>query len=234
MRADPFLQEVLFWKIAFSYKTESNSEFPRMLPMFSFHSRVEDDFEKLLEVTSKPKPKVPPKPPLPQKPAVSLRSTNSPSVAKQKENRIQTMSEVDILQYIQENESINNQDTSLFWIYVFLKPDDAFLAPPPNELKWQELTRCFYCHHAHLCTRIQRAASLSSRTSLWGFQNSAAVALDFQGFAGNVDKDVVLQIVCCCFGQLLKMVRMLYTWQLWVMSNKWSEAWQDAVPVIFR
>ncbi|NXI30315.1 H1BP3 protein, partial [Sterrhoptilus dennistouni] len=76
--------------------------------------RVEDDFEKLLEVTSKPKPKVPPKPPLPQKPAVFPRSTNSPSVAKQKENRIQTMSEVDILQYIQENESINNQDTSLF------------------------------------------------------------------------------------------------------------------------
>ncbi|XP_057876559.1 HCLS1-binding protein 3 [Melospiza georgiana] len=76
--------------------------------------RVEDDFEKLLEVTSKPKPKVPPKPPLPQKPEVAPRSTNSPSLAKQKENRIQTMNEVDILQYIQENESINNQDTSLF------------------------------------------------------------------------------------------------------------------------
>lgn len=82
--------------------------------MFSFHSRVEDDFEKLLEVTSKPKPKVPPKPPLPQKPTVAPRSTNSPSLEKQKENRIQTMNEVDILQYIQENESINNQDTSLF------------------------------------------------------------------------------------------------------------------------
>ncbi|KAM7060860.1 HCLS1-binding protein 3 isoform 2-T2 [Acridotheres tristis] len=76
--------------------------------------RVEDDFEKLLEVTSKPKPKVPPKPPLPQKPTVAPRSSNSPSLAKQKENRIQTMNEVDILQYIQENESINNQDTSLF------------------------------------------------------------------------------------------------------------------------
>nr|XP_030125838.3 HCLS1-binding protein 3 isoform X1 [Taeniopygia guttata] len=76
--------------------------------------RVEDDFEKLLEVTSKPKPKVPPKPPLPQKPAAPPMSTNSPSVAEQKENRIQMMSEVDILQYIQENESINNQDTSLF------------------------------------------------------------------------------------------------------------------------
>ncbi|XP_068039461.1 HCLS1-binding protein 3 isoform X2 [Anomalospiza imberbis] len=76
--------------------------------------RVEDDFEKLLEVTSKPKPKVPPKPPLPKKPAVAPRSTNSPSLTEQKENRIQTMNEVDILQYIQENESINNEDTSLF------------------------------------------------------------------------------------------------------------------------
>ncbi|KFM08362.1 HCLS1-binding protein 3, partial [Aptenodytes forsteri] len=76
--------------------------------------RVEDDLEKLLKVTSKPKPKVPSKPPLPQKPAVAPRSTNSSLLAKPKENRIQTMNELDILQYIQENESINNQDTSLF------------------------------------------------------------------------------------------------------------------------
>ncbi|XP_027546134.1 HCLS1-binding protein 3 isoform X2 [Neopelma chrysocephalum] len=74
--------------------------------------RVADDFEKLLEVTSKPKPKVPPKPPLPQKPAVAPRSTNSSSLAKPNESRIQTMNEVDILQYIQEN--MNNEDTSLF------------------------------------------------------------------------------------------------------------------------
>ncbi|NXM73293.1 H1BP3 protein, partial [Serilophus lunatus] len=78
--------------------------------------RVEDDFEKLLEVTSKPKPKVPPKPPLPLKPAVSPKSTNLSSLAKPKENKIQTnqMNEVDILRYIQENESINDEDTSLF------------------------------------------------------------------------------------------------------------------------
>ncbi|NXC37502.1 H1BP3 protein, partial [Campylorhamphus procurvoides] len=76
--------------------------------------RVADDFEKLLEVTSKPKPKVPPKPPLPEKPAVAPRNTNSSSLAKPNENRIQTMNEVDILQYIRENESINNEDTSLF------------------------------------------------------------------------------------------------------------------------
>ncbi|KAM9383055.1 HCLS1-binding protein 3 [Phaethornis superciliosus] len=76
--------------------------------------RVEDDFEKFLKVTSKPKPKVPSKPPLPQKPAVAPRSNISSPLAKPTENKIQTMNEVDILRYIQENESINNQDTSLF------------------------------------------------------------------------------------------------------------------------
>lgn len=84
--------------------------------IFSFHSRVEDDLEKLLKVTSKPKPKVPSKPPLPQKPSVFPRNTNTNTspLAKPKEDRIQTMNEVDILQYIQENESVDNQDTSLF------------------------------------------------------------------------------------------------------------------------
>ncbi|XP_065587203.1 HCLS1-binding protein 3 [Cyrtonyx montezumae] len=76
--------------------------------------RVEDDLEKLLKLTSKPKPKVPPKPPLPQKTAVFPRDTNLPPLAKPKEDNIQTMNQVDILQYIQENESINDQDTSLF------------------------------------------------------------------------------------------------------------------------
>ncbi|KAM6367736.1 HCLS1-binding protein 3 isoform 2-T2 [Alca torda] len=76
--------------------------------------RVEDDLEKLLKVISKPKPKVPSKPPLPQKPAVAPRSTNSSPLAKPQENRIQAMNQVDILQYIQENEAINNQETSLF------------------------------------------------------------------------------------------------------------------------
>nr|XP_013800472.1 PREDICTED: HCLS1-binding protein 3-like [Apteryx mantelli mantelli] len=77
--------------------------------------RVEDDLEKLLKVTSKPKPKVPSKPPLPRKPVVAPRNnTNSSQLAKPKEDKIQTMNEVDILQYIQENESIDNEDTSLF------------------------------------------------------------------------------------------------------------------------
>ncbi|XP_072188628.1 HCLS1-binding protein 3 [Excalfactoria chinensis] len=76
--------------------------------------RVEDDFEKLLKLTSKAKPKVPPKPPLPQKTAALPRNKNSSPLAKPKEDKIQAMNEVDILQYIQENESINDQDTSLF------------------------------------------------------------------------------------------------------------------------
>ncbi|NXA49214.1 H1BP3 protein, partial [Nothocercus julius] len=77
--------------------------------------RVEDDLEKLLKITSKPKPKVPPKPPLPQKPVVAPRKNmNSSQLAKPKEDKIQTMNEVDILQYIQENESIDNEDASLF------------------------------------------------------------------------------------------------------------------------
>ncbi|XP_054035866.1 HCLS1-binding protein 3 [Dryobates pubescens] len=76
--------------------------------------RVEDDIEKLLKITSNPKPKVPSKPPVPQKPAVAPQTANSTPLTKPKENRIQTMNEMDILQYIQENESINNQDTSLF------------------------------------------------------------------------------------------------------------------------
>ncbi|RLW12412.1 hypothetical protein DV515_00000669, partial [Chloebia gouldiae] len=71
--------------------------------------RVEDDFEKLLEVTSKPKPKVPPKPPLPQKPAVAPRSTNSPSLAEQKENRIQTMNESQVPEPVTV-QSPQNQD----------------------------------------------------------------------------------------------------------------------------
>ncbi|XP_010224916.1 PREDICTED: HCLS1-binding protein 3 [Tinamus guttatus] len=77
--------------------------------------RVEDDLEKLLKITSKPKPKVPPKPRLPQKPVVAPRKNmNSSQLAKPKEDKIQTMNEVDILQYIQENESIDNEDASLF------------------------------------------------------------------------------------------------------------------------
>lgn len=110
---------VMSWKIIKKpCKQEAAQKFPSCVTeeflMFSFHSRVEDDLEKLLKLTSKPKPKVPPKPLLPQKTALFPGNTNSSPLAKPKEDKIQTMNEVDILQYIQENESINDQDTSLF------------------------------------------------------------------------------------------------------------------------
>uniref|UniRef100_A0A8C8RR98 HCLS1-binding protein 3 n=1 Tax=Pelusios castaneus TaxID=367368 RepID=A0A8C8RR98_9SAUR len=77
--------------------------------------RVEEDLERLWKVSSKPKPRVPPKPALPKKPLIATKSSvRSVPPAKPKEDKIQTMDEVDILQYIQENESISSQDTSLF------------------------------------------------------------------------------------------------------------------------
>ncbi|XP_067400816.1 HCLS1-binding protein 3 [Emydura macquarii macquarii] len=77
--------------------------------------RVEEDLEKLWKVSPKPKPRVPPKPALPKKPLITTKNNvSSAPPAKPKEDKIQTMDEVDILQYIQENESISNQDTSLF------------------------------------------------------------------------------------------------------------------------
>ncbi|XP_019392889.1 PREDICTED: HCLS1-binding protein 3 [Crocodylus porosus] len=77
--------------------------------------RVEEDLEKILKISSKPKPKVPAKPTLPKKPIITTQN-NVISVppTKPKDDRIQAMNEVDILQYIQENESISNQDMSLF------------------------------------------------------------------------------------------------------------------------
>ncbi|XP_074847428.1 HCLS1-binding protein 3 [Carettochelys insculpta] len=77
--------------------------------------RVEEDLEKLWKVSSKPKPRVPPKPELPKKPLITTKKNDSPAIpAKPKEDKIQTMDEVDILRYIQDNESVSNQDMSLF------------------------------------------------------------------------------------------------------------------------
>ncbi|XP_024056369.1 HCLS1-binding protein 3 [Terrapene carolina triunguis] len=77
--------------------------------------RVEEDLERLWRVSSKPKPRLPCKPALPKKPLITTKNNVSPAPpAKPKEDKIQTMDEVDILQYIQDNESISNQDMSLF------------------------------------------------------------------------------------------------------------------------
>ncbi|CAM4542409.1 unnamed protein product [Caretta caretta] len=77
--------------------------------------RVEEDLERLWRVSSKPKPRLPHKPALLKKPLITTKNNVSPAPpAKLKEDKIQTMDEVDILQYIQDNESISNQDMSLF------------------------------------------------------------------------------------------------------------------------
>ncbi|XP_053141176.1 HCLS1-binding protein 3 isoform X2 [Hemicordylus capensis] len=77
--------------------------------------RVEDDFEKMLKLNSKSKPKLPPKPAVPKKPVANTKLPLSPvQRAKPTEVKIQTMGEVDILKYIQENESIGSEEPSLF------------------------------------------------------------------------------------------------------------------------
>ncbi|XP_073192014.1 HCLS1-binding protein 3 isoform X2 [Lepidochelys kempii] len=77
--------------------------------------RVEEDLERLWRESSKPKPRLPHKPALLKKPLITTKNNVSPAPpAKLKEDKIQTMDEVDILQYIQDNESISNQDMSLF------------------------------------------------------------------------------------------------------------------------
>ncbi|XP_075779545.1 HCLS1-binding protein 3 [Pelodiscus sinensis] len=77
--------------------------------------RVEEDLERLWKPSSKPKPMVPPKPALPKKPLITTKNSVCPAApAKPKVDKIQTMDEVDILQYIQDNEAISDQDMSLF------------------------------------------------------------------------------------------------------------------------
>ncbi|XP_007437712.1 HCLS1-binding protein 3 isoform X1 [Python bivittatus] len=82
--------------------------------------RVEDDFEKMLQVSSKPKPK--PKPTIASKPVISRKPMipekklpSSPAQTGQAaEEKIQIMDEMDILKYIKENESLSNEEPSLF------------------------------------------------------------------------------------------------------------------------
>lgn len=81
--------------------------------------RVEEDFEKLLKMGSKTsgktKPKLPAKPALPKKPTIAAK--NVPSSApptKQPDRNIEVMDQIDILKYIQDNESADKDSLSLF------------------------------------------------------------------------------------------------------------------------
>ncbi|XP_058035485.1 HCLS1-binding protein 3 isoform X1 [Ahaetulla prasina] len=82
--------------------------------------RVEDDFEKMLQVSSKPKLKPKPnaasKPAIPRKPVIPEKKlSSSPTRTGQpEEEKIQIMDEMDILKYIKENESLSSAEPSLF------------------------------------------------------------------------------------------------------------------------
>ncbi|XP_070811855.1 HCLS1-binding protein 3 [Pituophis catenifer annectens] len=82
--------------------------------------RVEDDFEKMLQVSSKPKlkpkPNVASKPAIPRKPVIPEKKfSSSPTRTGQPaEEKIQNMDEMDILKYIKENESLSSAEPSLF------------------------------------------------------------------------------------------------------------------------
>ncbi|MFT7813357.1 HCLS1-binding protein 3 [Arapaima gigas] len=87
--------------------------------------RVEEDFEKLLTVSSsatpKPapaaKPKLAPKPrpALPKKPpSLSQSGTVSSPAAPAPNTKVETMDQMDILRYIQQNESSTSEDLDLF------------------------------------------------------------------------------------------------------------------------
>lgn len=90
-----------------------------LLPFFSF--RVEDDFEKMLQVSSKPKlkpkPNIASKPTIPRKPVIlEKKLPSSPTQTRQPaEEKVQNMDEIDIFKYIKENESLGNEEPSLFW-----------------------------------------------------------------------------------------------------------------------
>lgn len=92
--------------------------------------RVEEDLEKLLAVSktakpkSKPKPKPAlapkpapkPKPALPKKPASLSQSVadGNPGAGPPPESKAESMGQVDILKYIQQNEEAANEDLDLF------------------------------------------------------------------------------------------------------------------------
>nr|XP_056712664.1 HCLS1-binding protein 3 [Euleptes europaea] len=81
--------------------------------------RVEEDFEKMWKLSTKPKlkpkPQVPPKPAIPKKPTISSKvPVSTAPKAKSTEAKAQSMGEVDILKYIQENESLGGEEPSLF------------------------------------------------------------------------------------------------------------------------
>lgn len=85
--------------------------------------RVEEDLNQILNLGSEPKPKpqTKPKPLLPAKPALPRKPTLPPSAGSsetgagpQKQQQIQAMDEMDILQYIRDHDALAQDSPSLF------------------------------------------------------------------------------------------------------------------------
>ncbi|KAJ8333035.1 hypothetical protein SKAU_G00419310 [Synaphobranchus kaupii] len=84
--------------------------------------RVEEDLEKLLAVSKSAKPKpvlapkpVPkPKPTVPKKPTSQSVTDGNPGAGPLPENKAESMGQMDILKYIQQNEEAANDDLDLF------------------------------------------------------------------------------------------------------------------------
>ncbi|XP_067879468.1 HCLS1-binding protein 3 [Heterodontus francisci] len=79
--------------------------------------RVEDDLDKLLKLSAsnKTKPKVPTKPAVPKKPALPSERRSSPTAEPGSfKSTVADMDELDILKYIEENETLSSDTLDLF------------------------------------------------------------------------------------------------------------------------
>lgn len=90
---------------------------------FLWFPRVEEDLDQILNLGSEPKPKpqTKPKPVVPAKPALPRKPAVPPSVGPsetgagpQKQQQIQAMDEMDILQYIRDHDTLAEASPSLF------------------------------------------------------------------------------------------------------------------------
>lgn len=122
------------------------------------------------------KPKLPPKPALPKKPAVTDAKPPFSSAPKTKptEVKAQTMGEVDILQYIQENESTSSEEPSLFWNTDYARLFFRKNFHQPSASGWTEqalaqhprLTACLLVHYGKE-SRFVSSKSMNGLCVFW-------------------------------------------------------------------
>uniref|UniRef100_V9L0P6 HCLS1-binding protein 3-like protein n=1 Tax=Callorhinchus milii TaxID=7868 RepID=V9L0P6_CALMI len=106
---DPLLLPTTFEHRIGALSTDLNEDTEELL-------RVEDDLDKILKLrsSSKAKPKVPTKPAIPNKAASSPAPDVSPAPVRSTENPVDSMNEMDILKYIQQNEASGSEALDLF------------------------------------------------------------------------------------------------------------------------